>query len=299
MLAAQPGVVAPVAATLPVAPPQPFAAAQPQAAVGAQFPTAFGGPVPAAGGTDQLVAALQGLVTALSGLVTTLTQMVAAQAAPPAVAGAQAGAAALGGGPAADASTSSGCSHCGGAMGAVAGAGALGAPPAALGGPPADIDRADGKDGSGKTAGKKDAGKASGTGSSAPIQVTAAKGSVKGNAQLVAKLAQEYGVDPALAVAMMLAESGGNERAVGDNGTSFGLFQLHKGGMLTSAKLTPEQAYDPETNARVALKSLRSFQKKTGKSGGALAAASQRPADPSGYARRVDGLMAKARGLIS
>jgi hypothetical protein len=44
-------------------------------------------------------------------------------------------------------------------------------------------------------------------------------------------------------------ESGGNPNAVGDGGTSFGLFQLHKGGLLGS--LTPQQARDPITAAKV------------------------------------------------
>jgi hypothetical protein len=44
-------------------------------------------------------------------------------------------------------------------------------------------------------------------------------------------------------------ESGGNTNATGDGGTSFGLFQLHRGGLL--GNLTPEQARDPLTAARV------------------------------------------------
>lgn len=71
------------------------------------------------------------------------------------------------------------------------------------------------------------------------------------NAKIVAQVAKQMGVDPATAIAAMLVESGGNAKAVGDRGSSFGLFQLHKGGEL--GKLTPEQAFDPVTNAQTAL----------------------------------------------
>lgn len=121
------------------------------------------------------------------------------------------------------------------------------------------------------------------------------------NARTVADAARRHGVDPVVAVAMMLVESGGNARAVGDNGTSFGLFQLHKGGMLTAAGLTPEQAFDPATNADVALKSLAHEWAKGSarRSPGEIAAASQRPADPVGYARKVNAAMERARALLA
>jgi len=106
-------------------------------------------------------------------------------------------------------------------------------------------------------------------------------------------------VDPVAAVAMMLVESGGNARSVGDGGTSFGLFQLHEGGMLTAAGLTSAQAFDPRTNATVSLKSL-AHERAQGpnRSPGTIAAASQRPADPAGYARKVDAMMDRARALL-
>lgn len=123
--------------------------------------------------------------------------------------------------------------------------------------------------------------------------------SLRGNARLVARIARDHGADPLTAVAVMLVESGGDERVVGDNGTSFGLFQLHRGGMLTAAGLTKEQAFDPATNARVAVASLARTEDRRGRSGGATAAASQRPADPSGYARKVDAQRDHAAALIS
>lgn len=68
----------------------------------------------------------------------------------------------------------------------------------------------------------------------------------------VAQQARAAGVPPDLAVAIALEESGGDPRATGDAGSSYGLFQLHKGGAL--GNLTPEQAYDPATNAGVVLR---------------------------------------------
>ncbi len=126
-------------------------------------------------------------------------------------------------------------------------------------------------------------------------------GSAAANARVVAQVAGEHGVDPAVAVAMMLVESAGRANAVGDGGTSFGLFQLHEGGMLTAAGLTPTQAFDPRTNATVALKSYahewsKGHERRTP---GQIAAASQRPADPVGYAAKVDAAMERARALLS
>jgi hypothetical protein len=48
-------------------------------------------------------------------------------------------------------------------------------------------------------------------------------------------------------------ESGWNPGAVGDNGTSFGPFQMHIGGALTSSGLSPEQAKNPELATRAML----------------------------------------------
>ncbi|MCW2925301.1 MAG: hypothetical protein JWM98_2705, partial [Thermoleophilia bacterium] len=141
---------------------------------------------------------------------------------------------------------------------------------------------------------------ASGSGRSGSTEPSGSSdGSVRGNARLVAHIARQKGADPVTAVAMMLVESGGNERAVGDGGSSFGLFQLHRGGMLTAAGLTAHQAFDPATNARVAVASLARTEDARGHSGGSTAAASQRPADPSGYARKVDAARGRAAALIS
>lgn len=100
-------------------------------------------------------------------------------------------------------------------------------------------------------------------------------------------MAASLGLDPRLAVADAMVESGLNPQAVGDGGTSFGLYQLHQGGELGS--LTPSQAFDPATNAHVALSTMAQVaQAHPGWSPGQIAAAAQRPADPAAYAAKVD-----------
>jgi len=115
------------------------------------------------------------------------------------------------------------------------------------------------------------------------------------NAKIVGQVAKEMGVDPATAVAAMLVESRGNHRAVGDRGTSFGLFQLHRGGML--GNLSPEQACNPVLNARVALSEFKKHQYQCS-SPGDLAATSQRPANRRAYACAVNAALPEARRLL-
>ena len=136
-------------------------------------------------------------------------------------------------------------------------------------------------------------------------------------ASTIAGVAKGFGVDPFLAIADAQQESGLNPRAKGDyeNGspTSFGAFQLHRGGELGA--LTPEQAYDPTTNAKVALsrfadvqqmspdKVLSLFSRSARASNpnithdqimalhgtpGEIAAVAQRPADEYNYALAVN-----------
>ncbi|HXI16588.1 MAG TPA: M23 family metallopeptidase [Chloroflexota bacterium] len=114
---------------------------------------------------------------------------------------------------------------------------------------------------------------------------------------LIRRVAQEVGVDPTLAVAVARQESGLNPRAHNPNGEdSWGLFQGNrKGGMGTG--YTPDQLMDPEFNARLMLSEMAATQKRTGLTGGALAAASQRPGDPQGYARSVNAMLTGGKGL--
>lgn len=93
----------------------------------------------------------------------------------------------------------------------------------------------------------------------------------------ITRVAQKHGVDPALALAVAWQESKWNTRAIGDNGTSFGLYQLHRGGQLGNR--TPEWAYNPENNANQALSVMAGVARKHPKwSPGEIAVASQRPA---------------------
>jgi hypothetical protein len=57
---------------------------------------------------------------------------------------------------------------------------------------------------------------------------------------LIAQLARARGLDPA-AVLSIASVEGGFNGAVGDHGTSFGPFQLHKGGALPSGIKNPQQ----------------------------------------------------------
>lgn len=113
------------------------------------------------------------------------------------------------------------------------------------------------------------------------------------NAKIVAQVAKQMGVDPVVAIAAMLVESGGNSQAVGDRGTSFGLFQLHKHGEL--GNMSPQQAFDPVTNARTA---LSYFQHGHVSNPGMMVANAQRPADRAGYAAKLNARLAQAQQLL-
>lgn len=70
---------------------------------------------------------------------------------------------------------------------------------------------------------------------------------------LIEGLAERFQVPAAFLGAVMMAESGGDPNAVGDNGASVGLFQLHDQGMgesLGSLRL------DPELNASIGARGL-------------------------------------------
>lgn len=101
--------------------------------------------------------------------------------------------------------------------------------------------------------------------------------------------AQKAGVDPALALAMAQQESGLNPNAVGDQGHSVGLFQLHDQGMGAGMG---NDRYDPRINAQKALQSLaQTIRDNPGIADvGQLAAMSQRPADPNLYAQSINAL---------
>ncbi len=113
----------------------------------------------------------------------------------------------------------------------------------------------------------------------------------------LARAAQDAGVPYNVALAVAMAESGLNPRAVGDGGTSFGLFQLHQGGEL--GDMSKEQAFDPYTNALTALRQFAAVAQQDPSitsDPGRWAAAAQRPADPTGYASRVNSLLQSGFG---
>lgn len=67
----------------------------------------------------------------------------------------------------------------------------------------------------------------------------------------------QHGIPPALISAIIQVESGWDPRAVGDGGTSFGLFQLHIGGQAEDAFKdghSIEDLYDPKINTRYAMR---------------------------------------------
>lgn len=102
-----------------------------------------------------------------------------------------------------------------------------------------------------------------------------------------AAVAQHLGLDPLLALAIAQQESDFNPTAVGDQGASFGLYQLHQGGELGS--LTPAEAENPVTNAEVALSEVAQVAAANPDlSPGQIAALAQRPANPSAYAAAVN-----------
>ena len=133
-------------------------------------------------------------------------------------------------------------------------------------------------------------------------------------------VARKMKVDPVLALATAMHESRLNPRAVGDKGTSFGLFQLHRGGELGS--LSRRQAFNASTNAGRALREFRAVEHLSASAllhrfstqvrndptdrlathadimrlvgtPGEVAAVAQRPADPLGYAEKINKLYTK------
>ena len=117
--------------------------------------------------------------------------------------------------------------------------------------------------------------------------------------------AKKIGLSPdstRAAVAAMLIESKGNPNAIGDHGTSFGLFQLHRGGELTDALRdgrlkNASEAFDPAKNAHVALAHFKQLEGKY-RDPGALAAAAQGPKHAEEYAARVRSLLSQSDQLI-
>lgn len=110
---------------------------------------------------------------------------------------------------------------------------------------------------------------------------------------LIAQIGSQQGLSPANIAAMQATttvESGGNPSAVGDGGTSYGLFQHHVGGAGGSTHAAAKRYLNPTTSITERAK----WFKRNNITDGAGAAALQRPADPSGYAVKVNNAL---RGL--
>lgn len=78
---------------------------------------------------------------------------------------------------------------------------------------------------------------------------------------MIVRIAQEEGVDPALALSIAHVETGGsfNPNAVGDNGNSFGLFQIHK-----PSHPDYKGGTDPEANTRYGLRLFKNLLDRNG-----------------------------------
>lgn len=113
--------------------------------------------------------------------------------------------------------------------------------------------------------------------------------------QLITQIAQQHGADPAAMLATARVESGLNPRAVGDGGTSFGLYQHHIGGAGGRTRESAQRYFDPVASITERAKQFA----RLGIRGGKGAAALQRPADPSGYARKVDAALRGAGASLN
>lgn len=74
--------------------------------------------------------------------------------------------------------------------------------------------------------------------------------------QIIIEEAKKVNLPEWIPLAIAKHESRLNPRSVGDNGTSFGLFQLHRGGGLAPEHLTDDELKDPRTNAQIAMPHL-------------------------------------------
>lgn len=111
---------------------------------------------------------------------------------------------------------------------------------------------------------------------------------------IIVSVAKHYKIPPTLALAIAQHESGFSVNAVGDNGTSFGLYQLHEGGELPAGK-DRKWAADARNNAMVALKEVAAvYHRNPNLDYGTIAALAQRPADKAAYAQSVNQIAQRA-----
>jgi hypothetical protein len=108
---------------------------------------------------------------------------------------------------------------------------------------------------------------------------------------IITQVAQQYGVDPNLAIAVARLETAGtfDPTIPGDGGHSIGLFQLSDKG--EGAGMSVAARSDPVANATIAIKQIANVMKSNpGLSPGQLAVAAQRPAASvrAAYAAEID-----------
>lgn len=111
--------------------------------------------------------------------------------------------------------------------------------------------------------------------------------------QNIQRAAAQTGADPAALLAMSLTETGARTGpgVVGDKGTSYDWAQFHRGGALGNHTPAWAGSYASYVNRAQEFARLQVH-------GGKGAAAVQRPADPAGYALKVQGNLAEARRLL-
>lgn len=99
--------------------------------------------------------------------------------------------------------------------------------------------------------------------------------------RMIREIAPKYGADPNLMIADAIVESNLRPSAIGDNGTSFGLFQDHIGGAGGKTKAEASQYLDARKSIEHAA------QRFAGKRTAEDAYQVQRPADHAGYVAKV------------
>ncbi|HEY9731409.1 MAG TPA: transglycosylase SLT domain-containing protein [Drouetiella sp.] len=151
-----------------------------------------------------------------------------------------------------------------------------------------------GSSGGGGGGGSSDATPASGGTSYDGASTSVDQKTLLENVKIVAEIAKKDGVDPATAVADMLVESGGNNKAIGDNGHSVGLFQLNDQG--EGAGMSVAERQDPTRNAEIALSHFAKAN--SGEDPGVVAYNAERPADRAAYVGKVDASLGEARTLL-
>ncbi|MCW9132293.1 invasion protein [Bacillus paramycoides] len=78
---------------------------------------------------------------------------------------------------------------------------------------------------------------------------------MKNNKQVISEVAKRHGIPDWIPLSIADHETKFNRKAIGDNGTSFGLFQLHRGG-LAPAQLSEESLMDSQINATIAISNM-------------------------------------------